>query len=262
MTQRPLLIFLITVAIFTGLTVLCKQNPIEKDLTFRVQRALEQNGFSDLQSEANARELILFGPVDSAKDAERAKTIAQGVWGVRSVSDRFEISQAKPQAQNALDTNQAAPAQVSKPIEIAAPVFVEDKIIHLQTLADQSTLDRALCEGQLAQATKNGDILFESESSTPKQDSYATLNQIAEVIYRCPELKIEVDGHTDSTGSEPFNLALSEARAQAVRYFFIRAGIADSRLIACGFGSEQPIGDNATESGRAMNRRIELRTFE
>ncbi len=79
------------------------------------------------------------------------------------------------------------------------------------------------------------------------------------ILTRNPTLVITVEGHTDSIGSEESNQALSEARAQAAKDWFIAAGIAPERVFAVGYGETRPIGDNETPEGRAMNRRIEFR---
>ena len=74
----------------------------------------------------------------------------------------------------------------------------------------------------------------------------------------CPGT-LRVEGHTDNTGSAGINESLSRRRAEAVRAALIQRGVAPGRIIAAGYGSAQPLGDNATEDGRAMNRRIEIR---
>jgi hypothetical protein len=79
------------------------------------------------------------------------------------------------------------------------------------------------------------------------------------ILTRNPTLVITVEGHTDSIGSAESNQALSEARAQAAKEWFVASGIAPERVFAVGYGETRPIADNATEEGRAMNRRIEFR---
>lgn len=73
-----------------------------------------------------------------------------------------------------------------------------------------------------------------------------------------PDLKLKVEGHTDSTGDPEANLKLSLDRAEAVVAALIGAGIARDRLTAAGHGASRPIADNATDNGRAKNRRVEL----
>ena len=84
------------------------------------------------------------------------------------------------------------------------------------------------------------------------RDAAATLNKY-------PELHIEVAGYTDNVGNDDLNLGLSLRRAKTVRDFLIRYGVAANRLVFRGYGESQPIADNATAAGRAMNRRVELR---
>jgi outer membrane protein OmpA-like peptidoglycan-associated protein len=84
------------------------------------------------------------------------------------------------------------------------------------------------------------------------------LDLTARAAADCPGT-LRVEGHTDITGGDGINESLSRRRAEAVRAALIQRGVAPSRIIAAGYGSAQPLGDNATEDGRAMNRRIEIR---
>ena len=88
------------------------------------------------------------------------------------------------------------------------------------------------------------------------------LNQIARVLKNHPEVvRIDVQGHTDSTGRIATNLALSQARAEAVVGALIRRGVAANRMVAHGFGPNQPIATNSTRQGREKNRRVEFRVI-
>ena len=82
------------------------------------------------------------------------------------------------------------------------------------------------------------------------------MNSLAEIVDRCPDLRVEVGGHTDSDGAASNNLRLSEARARSVVQFLSRAGVGADRLEAVGYGEAQPIASNATADGKAKNRRI------
>ena len=75
-------------------------------------------------------------------------------------------------------------------------------------------------------------------------------------------MKIEISGHTDKTGSEQLNFKLSEARAKAVVDYLIKNGVDQSRMEFRGYGSLQPISDNANAAGRAKNRRVEFKILE
>ena len=99
---------------------------------------------------------------------------------------------------------------------------------------------------------------FQVGSSEIRPSSYPALNEIADVLEKNPSVKLEVAGHTDSTGSAALNQRLSEQRAQAVLEYLVSKGIDRDRLSAKGYGLTKPIATNATPQGRAKNRRVEL----
>jgi outer membrane protein OmpA-like peptidoglycan-associated protein len=101
-------------------------------------------------------------------------------------------------------------------------------------------------------------INFDVDKATLRPESMGTLNMIVKVMNDNPELKFEVDGHTDNTGDAAHNMALSQQRADAVEKQLERMGISASRLSAKGFGASKPIDSNDTQAGRANNRRVEF----
>ena len=84
------------------------------------------------------------------------------------------------------------------------------------------------------------------------------LEELADIIASCEGVMVEIQGHTDTSGDEQYNMNLSEQRAQAVQSYLIDEGIISSQLKASGYGETQPRADNATRDGRASNRRIEF----
>ncbi|GAB4436265.1 MAG: OmpA family protein [Rhodocyclaceae bacterium] len=103
-----------------------------------------------------------------------------------------------------------------------------------------------------------GSISFDSGSAAIRPAFYATLDKIAATLAENRDTTITVTGHTDSTGSAQFNLDLSRARAGAVVSYLAGRGVARSRMVADGRGEAEPIADNASEQGRARNRRVEI----
>ena len=101
-------------------------------------------------------------------------------------------------------------------------------------------------------------INFETNSAQLTSSSAATLDGAAETLNKYTDIAAEVAGHTDSTGADSYNMSLSGKRAQAVKDYLISRGVAASRLSSKGFGETQPIADNSTKDGRAMNRRVDL----
>ena len=115
------------------------------------------------------------------------------------------------------------------------------------------------CETRFSVISTTGAIYFKSGSAELDAASDPLLNSVADIANRCPSVKIEVSGHTDSTGSASANQALSEARAKAVVDYLAAHGVAQSRITSTGYGGAKPVASNANEEGRAKNRRIEFR---
>ena len=102
-------------------------------------------------------------------------------------------------------------------------------------------------------------IYFDTGQDTLRPESDAALAQVGLLMRDDPGLRLMVEGHTDSTGSMEVNQTLSQRRANRVRDAIVtRYGVAPERLGAAGYGASRPVADNATEQGRAMNRRVEL----
>ena len=102
-------------------------------------------------------------------------------------------------------------------------------------------------------------ITFQSGSATITPEGIDALQAAVDFLTANPDVRVAIEGHTDSAGSEAGNQALSEARAVSVRDYLVSQGIEDLRLETAGFGESRPIADNGTSAGRAENRRIEFR---
>ncbi|MEZ4388889.1 MAG: OmpA family protein [Candidatus Krumholzibacteriia bacterium] len=102
-------------------------------------------------------------------------------------------------------------------------------------------------------------VNFKSGSDQLTAESAMVLNKVADSLKAWPNVRIEVGGHTDSSGSSELNRTLSQKRAEAVRQFLIGSGVDAGRITAVGYGEDKPIADNSTKIGRAANRRVELK---
>jgi outer membrane protein OmpA-like peptidoglycan-associated protein len=126
----------------------------------------------------------------------------------------------------------------------------------------QSTSDVAL--NALTQKLKkvqneHGPIRFVTGKAEIDPACDRTMQQIASIMAEYPGFKVQVDGHTDSVGRADANQRLSQARAEAVvNYLVQKKGVSAKRLSAKGWGDQQPIADNASEAGRAQNRRVDF----
>lgn len=101
-------------------------------------------------------------------------------------------------------------------------------------------------------------VKFDYKKWDVKPQFNTNLDNIINILKRNPELKIRIEGHTDNIASEKYNLDLSEKRAQAIKAYLVESGVDQSRITTTGYGYSQPIADNDTEEGRALNRRAEL----
>ena len=101
-------------------------------------------------------------------------------------------------------------------------------------------------------------VMYDFDSAEIKSEAYPMLDEAVSILKKNPEIKVEIDGHTDNMGSASYNMNLSERRAKAVMDYLVEQGIEAERLSAKGLGLTQPIAGNDTEEGRAKNRRVEL----
>jgi len=121
------------------------------------------------------------------------------------------------------------------------------------------TTKQIACQDSVNELLSDSKINFRTSRAAIKADSHPLLKSIAEVAKSCPNARFEVAGHTDSTGSLELNNQLSKQRAQAVVDHLIGLGLQATQFNAAGYGPSQPVGDNATSTGRAQNRRIEFK---
>jgi OOP family OmpA-OmpF porin len=102
-------------------------------------------------------------------------------------------------------------------------------------------------------------VNFAFNSAKLTTDSYDVLDQVAASLADWSDVRVVVEGYTDSVGDDKYNLGLSDRRAKAVRDYLISKGIKSSRLEWKGYGEADPIASNSTEAGRAQNRRVDLK---
>ena len=114
-------------------------------------------------------------------------------------------------------------------------------------------------EGNLLAISLKGDVTFDTASSIVRPGLYNEIDRIANVLGQYPQTLIRVEGHTDSTGSEDYNMNLSGRRAEAVKNLLLQRGVASTRIETMAFGESSPIASNDTEAGRMQNRRVEIK---
>lgn len=113
-------------------------------------------------------------------------------------------------------------------------------------------------EGDTIRLQAPENITFDTNRADVKLQFQPVLGQLAQSIRQYPGTVVQVEGHTDSTGSAAYNQTLSENRAASVRSYLVQQGVEANRLLAVGYGMSRPIADNSTATGRAQNRRVEI----
>lgn len=124
---------------------------------------------------------------------------------------------------------------------------------------EQRLLDEAKQrEQEVLVLSFKSDFLFDVNSAVLKPGGYTEIARVATILNRYPETSIRVEGHTDSTGSESYNLELSQKRAAAVKNELLAQNVDPGRVETIAFGEAKPVADNTTEAGRQLNRRVEI----
>jgi len=128
-------------------------------------------------------------------------------------------------------------------------------------LETTGTFSRDECEGRFEILSQSRSLNFPPNTAEITDDASGFLDVLADVVNRCPDMKVEVGGHTDAWGKSAWNLELSRLRAVAVAKYLISKGASQSRLVAVGYGETSPLVDNNTPENRAKNRRIEFQVL-
>jgi outer membrane protein OmpA-like peptidoglycan-associated protein len=157
------------------------------------------------------------------------------------------------------------PAKKSYLIDLRATGFLSDTRridVPDNWLKNVYNLNIELIKVKIGKKVVLNNILFETGKSILTAASNVELDRLLNIMKENAQIKIEISGHTDKTGSEPLNFKLSEARAKAVVEYLAQKGIDRSRMEFRGYGSLQPVADNTTPKGRAKNRRVEFKILE
>ena len=103
------------------------------------------------------------------------------------------------------------------------------------------------------------EVNFDFDKSNIRKEDKAKLQEAVDFVKKYPGAKVSLEGHTDSIGTEQYNQALSERRAESVKNYLVKEGAAEeSKTTAIGYGESRPVADNKTKEGRAKNRRVEI----
>ncbi len=157
----------------------------------------------------------------------------------------------------AVSQQRAAEAETEKARQAAAQAEAEKAQLRGQLLSQLNSIlqTRDSARGLIVNMA---DVLFDTGSYTLKPGAREKLAKISGIVLAHPGLNLQIEGHTDSVGSDEMNQQLSERRADSVRDFLAQQGVPGSSISAHGFGKTQPVAGNETVEGRQRNRRVEL----
>ena len=186
---------------------------------------------------------------EAAKAQEEAEKARQAALA--------EKQQALAEQQAAMQQKQAAEAEAEKAREAAAKAEAEKAEMRKQLLAQLNSILQTN-DSARGLIVNMSDVLFDTGSYTLKTGAREKLAKISGILLAHPGLTLQIEGHTDSVGSDEFNQQLSEQRAGSVRDFLAEQGVAVSSITAKGFGKTQPVATNDTPEGRQKNRRVEI----
>lgn len=197
------------------------------------------------------------------RDAQAAQAQADEDARRRAAAEQAQ-AQAEQQQAAALAAQQQAQVQAE-----AARAAAEDADRQKQEAIQQKEEMRARLLAQLNQVlqtrdTARGlivsmpDVLFDFNKYTLKPEARERLAKISGIVLAYPDLKLDIEGFTDSIGSDEYNQELSEKRAESVRGYLVSSGVKPDSVSATGLGKANPVADNSTAAGRKLNRRVEM----
>jgi outer membrane protein OmpA-like peptidoglycan-associated protein len=213
--------------------------------------------------EAAARQAAADAQAKAEADAAAAQQREQQAQA-QAADDARRRADAEQAQAAALAQQQQAQAQAD-----AARLAAADAERQKQEAVQQKEAMRARLLAQLNQVlqtrdTARGlivsmpDVLFDFDKYTLKPEARERLAKISGIVLAYPDLKLQVEGHTDSIGSDEYNQTLSDKRAETVQGYLVSNGVSPDHITATGLGKSDPVADNSTANGRQLNRRVDL----
>jgi len=194
------------------------------------------------------------------QEAEQARAAAlaqQQAAQAEAEKSRQAAEEAAREKAAALAQERAAEAETEKARQATARAEAEKGELRAQLLNQLNSIlqTRDSARGLIVNMS---DVLFDTGSYTLRAGAREKLAKISGIVLAHPGLNLQVEGHTDSVGSDEFNQQLSERRAGSVRDFLVQQGVREAAVSSRGFGKTQPVATNDTPEGRQRNRRVEL----
>jgi outer membrane protein OmpA-like peptidoglycan-associated protein len=221
-----------------------------------------------VQSAEDAR-LITIRKIKAEDEAAQLKARQDAEQAAQQAQLAAQQAQADAEKQAAQRAQAEAAAQESEARAAKARADQEAAEHAAQQATEQTEQMRERLKSQLNQVLQTtetarglivnmSDVLFDFNKYTLKPEAREKLAKVSGILLAYPNLQLKVEGYTDNIGSDEYNQKLSEQRADAVRTYLITQSVPDNGISAAGYGKSNPIADNATNSGRAQNRRVQL----
>jgi outer membrane protein OmpA-like peptidoglycan-associated protein len=216
------------------------------------QLAQEQAAREKAEAEAARAAAVL-----QQQEAEKAAALAAQQKAAAEAAAAQSAQQAAQAQELAAQQKAAAEADAARARQAAAQAENEKAELRKQLMAQLNSILQThdTVRGLIVNMS---DVLFDTGSYTLKPGAREKLAKISGILLAYPGLKVQVEGHTDSVGSDDFNQRLSEQRAESVRQYLVDQQVPAAAVTAFGFGKTRPVASNDTAEGRQANRRVEL----
>jgi outer membrane protein OmpA-like peptidoglycan-associated protein len=195
----------------------------------------------------------------AAASQQQAAASQEQAANAQAAADRAAAERARAEAEKAKAEAAAAAAQ-AQANEANANAAKSAEALKAEREKLRAQLNAILVTTETARGlvVNMSDVLFDTGKATIKPAAQISLAKVATILQLHPDLKIQVEGYTDSVGSDDYNQKLSENRANTVHDYLIQNGVSADNVTAQGFGKSNPVADNSTAAGKAQNRRVNL----
>jgi outer membrane protein OmpA-like peptidoglycan-associated protein len=237
-----------------------KQEAADREAAARAQadESARQKAIADAQAAQAAQQAAeqahQAAEERAAAEAARARSEADRLAAERS---KLAADEQQRQADQARLMQQQAEQKAQEADRLRAQAVEQQQQLR-QQLLEQFNLILETRDTARGLIVNMSDVLFDFNKYTLRPAAREKLAKISGIILSHPGLRLEVDGYTDSVGTEEYNLKLSNERAGAVQGYLVQQGLAQDNVSAVGFGKDNPVASNSTPSGRQLNRRVEL----